>query len=564
MTKALNSVLAELEELKRVFGDGDAKILRALKVLSKSTFTDAGSLIRFHEALLFLRAYPHSPEILKQVEAILKTFGQRVSQLRERDADLSPLDDPEMSGIPGTSVTSNFSYAIVCWLAEKYPAQLSIDWDWFEEEERFGANMPRFLPLLEEEAMVEAHVPYRDYLRAAKGRTNEVVWLSERFKSLRLSEKERAEAYDSLKIHVRWQFGVRASRTGMKLPTPIFFHEQPLISRREISLVDELNSPPIPIVKLSPVLGGKILEMARQTSAVRYRELHGFTFGDSRRVLRADLGRGTEVFVLGVPPKNRLPLRAYHAALIFKNGVPVGYFEGLSIFERMESGFNLYYTFREGETAWLYARVLRLMRQLLGVTVFSIDPYQVGHENEEGIESGAFWFYRKLGFRPVRPDLLASALLEERRIAADPRRRTSARTLRKLAAGHLLFELPRASVAAGTGEWDRFQIRNVGLAIQGRMAREFEGDAQTIRAQSVDFVERSLGLRRRDWTEGERSNLENLSLLLGMIPLGNWEAEDRQLAVRMIEAKGSGNEALYLKLMQKHSPLRGAVIGLGS
>jgi len=28
--------------------------------------------------------------------------------------------------------------------------------------------------------------------------------------------------------------------------------------------------------------------------------------------------------------------------MIFKNGVPVGYFEGLSLFERMESGFNLY------------------------------------------------------------------------------------------------------------------------------------------------------------------------------------------------------------------------------
>ena len=333
-------------------------------------------------------------------------------------------------------MTSNFSYAIVCWLAAKYPAQLSIDWDWFEEEERFGATMPRFLPLLEEEAMVEAHVPYRDYLRAAKGRANEVVWLIERFKSLKLSEKDKAEGYDSLKIHVRWQFSIRASRTAMKLPTPkIFYHDRPLIARREVSLADELKSPPIPVEKLSPALGEKILELARETSAVRYRELHGFTFGDSRRVLRAELGRGTEAFVLGVPAENRLPLRAYHAALIFKNGVPVGYFEGLSIFERMESGFNLYYTFREGETAWLYARVLRLMRQLLGVNVFSIDPYQVGHENEEGIESGAFWFYRKLGFYPVRPDLMKLTLSEERRILAEPDRRTSARMLRKTRGG---------------------------------------------------------------------------------------------------------------------------------
>src|SRR2546423_12922849 len=128
----------------------------------------------------------------------------------------------------------------------------------------------------------------------------------------------------------------------MRLAAPkIFFHHRPLVARREVSPADELKSPPIPVAKLSPALGEKILEMAREISAVRYRELHGFTFGDSRRVLRADLGRGTEVFVMGVPAENRLPLRAYHAAMIFKNGVAVGYFEGLSLFERMESGFNL-------------------------------------------------------------------------------------------------------------------------------------------------------------------------------------------------------------------------------
>src|SRR5258705_10028440 len=197
----------------------------------------------------------------------------------------------------------------------------------------------------------------------------------------------------------------------------LFIHDQQSIQGREISLVTELSSPPIPIQRLARDEGQKILDLARETSAVRYRELHGFTYGDARRVLKAELGRGTEVFVTGVPPEKRLPLRAYHAALIFKNGVPVAYFEGLSICERMESGFNLYYTFREGETAWLFGRILHLMRQLLGVTVFSIDPYQVGHENDEGIESGAFWFYRKLGFRPVRTELINLAQAEEQRMA---------------------------------------------------------------------------------------------------------------------------------------------------
>jgi len=557
-----SSVLHELEELKRPFGIAPRQLEQKLRGVAECEIDEAESLIRLHETLLFLRAYPPSTRVLNQVEKILKSFGPRVSHLRESGADLTPLDEVEVSGIAGTSVTSNFSHQIVRWLVAKYPSQVSIDWDWFEEDDRFGATMPRFLPLLEEDAMVEAHVPYRIWLRAAKGRRNDLGWIVDRFESLRISNQAKAELYDSLKLHVIWKFGVRASRTSMKLPVrKIFFHRAPLIQRRDVSLGKELSSPPIPIERLSRAAGERILDQARETSAVRYRELHGFTYGDSRRVLKATLGRGTEALVLGVPPENRLPLRAYHAALISKNGVPVAYFEGLSIFERLESGFNLYYTFREGETAWLFGRILCLMQQLLGVTVFSIDPYQVGHENEEGIESGAFWFYRKLGFRPVRPELMKLTLTEERRIAASPEYRTPARKLRKLAAGHLLFEMPAASV----GAWDRFQIRNVGLALQRRMALEFAGDAQEIRADSARFIKRILDLDTCRWSEPELRIFESLALVLAMIPgVAGWNGSEKQLAARIISAKARGDEALYLRLLQGHAPMRAALIGLGS
>ena len=186
-SKNCTRLLADLEELKRRFGTAPRQLEQRLRALGRCELDDAGDLIRFHETLLFLRAYPSNATVLKQVEEILKTFEPRVSRLRDPGVDLSALDDPEMSGIAGTTVTSNFSYAIVSWLVARFPAQVSIDWDWFEEEERFGATMPRFLPLLEEDAMVEAHVPYRDWLRAAKGRANELVWLIERFESLKLN-----------------------------------------------------------------------------------------------------------------------------------------------------------------------------------------------------------------------------------------------------------------------------------------------------------------------------------------------------------------------------------------
>ena len=560
--KKAGQALADLEDSRRSFGSGEAKVSCALNILAQSHLADAESLINFHETLLFLRAYPPNGTILNLVERILKSFNQRVAQLVEADADLSALDNPEVSGIAGGSVTSNFSYAIVRWLVAKYPSQLSIDWDWFEEEDRFGATMPRFLPLLEDDAMVEAHVPFQEWLDAARGRTRELTWLIRQFESLPLPDRRKAELYDALKLHVTWRFGARASRTLMRQSTRrTFFHDKPLIQRREISLSGELSSPLIPIQRLSRRDGERILDLARETSAVRYRELHGFTYGDPGRVLKAELGRGTEVFVTGVPPENRLPLRAYHAALVFKNGVPVAYFEGLSICERMESGFNLYYTFRDGETAWLYARILRLMRQLLGVTVFSIDPYQVGHENEEGIESGAFWFYRKLGFRPVNPALMKLTNAEEQKMTANAGYRTPARTLRKLASGHMLFELPGET----SKHWDRFHVRNIGLAVQRRMAQDFDGDSKKMRNYSAQFLNRTLKVDAESWTDAEQRALENLSLVLAMIPgIAKWNPSEKALAARIIRAKAGANEALYLRLMQRHGALRQALIGFGS
>src|SRR5229473_2381037 len=182
-------LLAELDGQKRRFGIRPRQLEQNLRAVNGCEIDDAESLIRFHETLLFLRAYPPSARVLNQVEKILKSFGHRVSQLRDADIDLAPLDEVEVSGIAGTFVTSNFSYAIVRWLVAKYPKQVSIDWDWFENEDQFGATMPRFLPLLEEDALVEAHVPYRDWLRAAKGRKDELVWLIQQFESLNVSEK---------------------------------------------------------------------------------------------------------------------------------------------------------------------------------------------------------------------------------------------------------------------------------------------------------------------------------------------------------------------------------------
>lgn len=574
-SRAPKRLLDQLDALKSRFGSREHRTLeRVLARLARLRFTDADTLLRYHEILLFLRAYPQSDHTLRIVDRELSNFAERVNQLEATGADLSVLEHPEVSGIAGMSVTDSFSYYIVRWLVKSQPGRVALDWDWFEDENRLAETWPRFMPLLEEDAFVEANVPYPEWLRAASGsRRPELPWLVEQFEGLQLADKEKAELYDSQKLYVTWTPSYRESRSGMRLATSkgakVYYHRDPLIQRRDVSLRRELENPSPTLKQLSLKQGEAILDMTRAASTVRYRELYGFTHGDPGRVFKTNLGRGVDVFVIGLPPGKRLPLRAYHAAMIFKNGVPVGYFEGLSLFERMESGFNLYYTFREGETAWLYARILNIFRHLLGVTAFSIDPYQIGYENEEGIESGAFWFYRKLGFRPTDPDITELVLSEEKKLAYGSNYRTSARTLRKLAAGPMIFELdktPGKSLdESKPGDWDRFCVRHIGLVVQRRMAAKYGGDAERFRAQAIKELARVLGLRTNDWREAELPALSDFAVTLSLsADLGEWSNAEKRALVGVVRAKAGSVESSYLKLMQKHARLRSAMIKLGS
>ncbi|MBA2706015.1 MAG: hypothetical protein H0U60_19430 [Blastocatellia bacterium] len=563
-SKTVGSLLDQLDALKKSFGSRESRSVEQLLFrISRAKINDAESLVRFHELLLFICAYPQSARARLLADSLLKSFSQRSEALRAAEIDLDSLEHPEVSGIAGLSVTDTFSFFIVRWLLNSHPSQVKLYWDWFEDENRLGQTWPRFMPLLEEDAAVEANIPFRTWLRATRPRTEkDLQWLVRQFDSLNRTEKEKAELYDSQQLYVNWKPAYDATRTGMRLPVrKLFIHREPLLRRKDVSLPAELEKPSPALQLLSPKQGEAILDLAREASTTRYRELYGFTHGDAKRVFKANIGRGVDILMAGLPAEWRLPLRAYHAALIFKNGVPVGYFEGLSLFERMESGFNLYYQFRDGETAWLYARLLNIFRRLLGVTAFSLDPYQIGHENEEGIESGAFWFYRKLGFRPTNPDIRKLVAREEEKLATRAAYRTSAATLRKLAAGPMIFELDQSHV----GDWDRFQVRNIGLAVQRQMADKFQGSAERIREASVKSLTEAIGVRTTSWRETELTVLRDFAVLLSMVrDLGHWTTIEKQQLVQIVQAKAGRDEARYLKLMHKHERLRKEMIRLGS
>jgi uncharacterized protein YjaG (DUF416 family) len=559
---SLEHLLSQLEESKRTFGGNVARTERLLSQLGRRRFRDVDSLIRFHEVLLFVRSHPQSSSAFRAADRLLSTFNKRVEELLASGADLTPFDYIENSGIAGTTISGTFSYDIVRFLVERHPQNVRADWAASLKPERLGSTLPRFLPLLYEDSLVEANIPYLAWLQAAMGSNRgDLEWLVRRFEQLKLSERQKAELFDSLELRVQWALGNTASRTLNKRQVRnVFYHTEPLIRRSEVSLDREFAGPPLELQKLSKPAGLAMQDMLRETTTVRYRELYGITHGDPESVVRVTVGRGVEIFLWGLPPGRRLPLRAYHAGFTLKNGVPINYIEGITICERMEIGFNTFYTFREGESAWVYAKVLKLLHQIVGVKCISIDPYQLGFNNDEAIESGAFWFYRKLGFRPVRPELARLMAAEERKLAADSGHRTSKQVLRRLSEGGVVYEAP----GSPRGDWDRFAIRNIGLAVQRRMATEFEGDAGQIRAASTREVARSLDLRIERLNKLERCGFDDLALVLALIAdLDQWTPSEKKEVVRIIRAKMGVDESGYARLVQSHPRLRAAIIMLG-
>ncbi len=430
--------LQRLASMKGRFGpDAARETSKLLTLLRRAHIRKPQELIHFHEIVLYLRAYPQSPAVVELADEILFGFAERLKGL-----DPDPFEDPETSGIAGSGLSTNFSYEVARSLVARHPREIRIDWENYEHADRLGPQLARLIPLAGEDATVEPHVDWRRWFESSGC---DLPWLLEHIEPV---------IYDLLELPLRWDLGdSSASRSRTRIPRRnIFYHDGPFLTRRDVSLEAEFQASEIPFKKIRRAQS--IVDLIVDTSAVRYRELWGFTHPSVAHVYHADLGRGVDFFYFGVPAKWRLPLRAYHGGMFFKNGVPMGYFEGLSLFERMEVGFNLYYTFREGESAWLYARLLKLFRERLGVTCFSVDPYQLGHENEEAIESGAFWFYRKLGFRTTSAEIAPLITMEERKIASSRDYRTSPAILRKLARAPLIF--------GGGHEWDGFELRKLG------------------------------------------------------------------------------------------------------
>ena len=556
MRVSASTLLRRLERIKDDYSpEATGRKLNWLRELDRRRLSKAKEVYRLHEVLSFLHAYPDDRRVRARVEQMLKHFSER-SDLRRFAATLAD------TGIEGTPINYSFYWTTALWLETKWPGCLSIDWRLFKKGDELWGVLYTLLPFTESLALDEANLKPRELLEWLKQpNETDAGFLIRRVSKSLGDDGTRETVYEDLDVHCKLSPGPGTpARTGARYkPSPVVFQSGPL-DRSRPDLKKETLVSPQAVRSVSPSEGRKLIEMARKAMVTRSRDLYVFQQGDENDVRLIEFGDGLQFAAIGLRPEYRLMLDSVYGFLTLKNGIPIGYVLTRSYFNSSEVAYNVFETFRGGESARIYGRVLAMTRHLFGADAFTVDPYQMGHKNVEGLKSGAWWFYYKLGFRPLDPEVMRLLRAELARMRRNPKHRSNQATLNRLSSRNMFFFLGRSRKDIR----GIISLENIGLAVSRYLALRFGADRERATRVCEKEAARLLGIRSfRGFTAGERLAWNRWSPLVLTLPgVERWTREEKHALAKVARSKGGRRESNYLRLFDAHRKLRRALLKL--
>ena len=554
--KTARQTIKRLYAIRNQYGSDEAveklALLDALDDLETRSATDLG---RLHLALCFLRAFPDNRRVLDRVTAALDGFTSRVTRLGE--GERKRLVD---TGIAGTTLHYPFSYEVSAWLASKFPGVAAIDWAAFDEPARFEELLEHVLHHAETDYYDSGRVSTRDWLdlAAAHRPGSDFDWLMSELHDRRHHARFWTSLYNAAEVPLVCtlaETGLSKTRNVLQ-PGRVRFRATPMqagIVRPKAEIAR-----PIRAVKcLDRKAGRALLDVAMASLAVRHRETIHFNCANPAEVWIADVGRGVQVAATGLLPEHRYPLECTMGFLILSNGVPIGYGGSSMLYRQANTGINIFEEYRGSEAAWLWVQVMRVFHTLSGCTRFIANPYQFGSENTEALRSGAFWFYYRLGYRPVAAGVRKLARSEFAMVSRGKGYRTPVDVLRKLAVCDMHLTLPAVRQADFFDEtWIELSslLATQQLARTGHRSRRRAQDALA-HALAQDLAIESMTA----WSQEERRWFVRLSPIISALHPGSWSAADRRSLVALMRAKGSEHERDFAARFGKHERLFNAL-----
>jgi len=543
--------LARLERLKAAYGNdaADAK-LKLLRRLARAPLRTAGQVARLHEVLCFLRAYPDDEPVLAQATRMLEGFDRRADLARHRDGLAS-------SGIAGTAIRYRFFWSTALWMGQRWPDCLHFERDDDEAAVQLDKALPLVAPAVAAEWFNAGTVHAHEAMDRLRGRRTDAAWFVEQLARMPgdgFTREAFADAIDAPFVLAPGPGTPSRSRAHFA-PAPRAFQHGPL-RRTRPDLRAAAAVAPRSVRVLSRRDGAALIELARCSMVTRARDLMAFEYADARSVRLVDDGDGLAFAFCGVIPERRFLLPALYGCLTLRNGVPIGYVQVEALGPYAAVSYNTFDTFRGGEAGYVFARLLSAIRHLFGAESFSIEPYQLGYDNEEGIDSGAWWFYHKLGFRPRAAAARRLARRELARMRLVPLHRSSARTLRALAAHHLFFDLDPAS-PRGLPPVQAVLDRAVDW-----LAKRGGGTDALAAAEAAALAVTGLG-SPAGFDRDERLAWRRWAPIVASLPgVSRWSAAERREIAEIVRAKGGRHEVEFLVRFAAHPRLADALFGV--
>ena len=552
-----NRDLRDLEATKANYGAGHAQQkLELLRRLARARLANGKQIERLHESLCFLRAHPDDATVHAQVTAMLAIFGSRADVRRHR----RQLAD---TGIAGTTIRYSFFANTARWLSQRFPGALRIVWKGYANSDLLSQRLPLFATWPETPGLDEVELPVQDWVRRLAGPdTTDADFLVQRCARVGRTEHERETFFEELdldmEIDVEPATGLVSRSNAHLADRPVHFQTAPL-RRERPDLRRELRRRHRETA-VDEATGERVITLAREAMVLRHRDLDAFAYGDPRDVRLFDCGDGLEFAVVGMKPERRLLLEAVYAYVTLKNGVPIGYVLTSGLFASSEVAYNVFDTWRGGEAGLVYGRVLAVTKQLYGSDTFTIYPYQLGGDgNTEGLKSGSWWFYQKLGFRARDAGVLATMTTELEKMDGKRGYRSPIATLQQLAQHNVYWSAgkPRDDVIGV------FPLANIGLRVTDLLAERFGADRERGERVCADEAAELCGVRGwQKWDEGEALWWRRWSPLILLLGVDDWNATERAALVDVVRKKGGPRESDYVRALDAHRRLRAALRSL--